>query len=74
MYYIELLTLGLIDGSMYALMAIGLTMIYGLLRVLHVAHAGVFVLGAFVGVFVTNATEALFWVSFWRFHLAVCSG
>lgn len=56
MYYVELLTLGLIDGSMYALMAIGLTMIYGLLRVLHVAHAGVFVLGAFVGVFVTNAT------------------
>jgi len=56
MYYVELLTLGLIDGSMYALMAIGLTLIYGLLRVLHVAHAGVFVLGAFVGVFVTNAT------------------
>ena len=56
MYYVELLTLGLIDGSMYALMAIGLTMIYGLLRVLHVAHAGVFVLGAFVGVFVTNVT------------------
>lgn len=56
MYYIELLILGLIDGSMYALMAIGLTLIYGLLRVLHVAHAGVFVLGAFVAVFVTNAT------------------
>ena len=56
MYYIELLLLGLIDGSMYALMAIGLTLIYGLLRVLHVAHAGVFVLGAFVAVFVTNTT------------------
>lgn len=56
MYYVELFILGLIDGSMYALMAIGLTLIYGLLRVLHVAHAGVFVLGAFVGVFVTNAT------------------
>jgi branched-chain amino acid transport system permease protein len=56
MYYVELFILGLIDGSMYALMAIGLTLIYGLLRILHVAHAGVFVLGAYVGVFVTNTT------------------
>ncbi len=56
MYFLELFILGLVDGSMYALMAIGLTLIYGLLRVLHVAHAGVFVLGAFIAVFVTNAT------------------
>jgi len=56
MYFVELLIVGLIDGSMYALMAVGLTMTYGLLRILHVAHAGVFVLGAYVGVMITNAT------------------
>jgi branched-chain amino acid transport system permease protein len=56
MYFIELLIYGLIDGSMYAMMAVGLTLIYGLLRVLHVAHAGVFALGAYIGVLVTNAT------------------
>ena len=71
MYYIELLILGLIDGSMYALMAIGLTLIYGLLRVLHVAHAGVFVLGAFVGVFVTNATGSF--VLGFLLAIAICS-
>jgi branched-chain amino acid transport system permease protein len=56
MYFLELLIVGLIDGSMYALMAVGLTMTYGLLRILHVAHAGVFVLGGYVGVMITNTT------------------
>ena len=56
MYFVELFVIGLIDGSMYALMAVGLTLVYGLLRILHVAHAGVFTLGAYVGVLVTNAT------------------
>ncbi len=56
MYFVELLSVGLIDGSMYALMAVGLTMTYGLLRILHVAHAGVFVLGAYVAVITTNLT------------------
>jgi branched-chain amino acid transport system permease protein len=36
-------------GSLYALMALGLTMVYGVLRVLHIAHAGVFTLGAYAG-------------------------
>ncbi|HEX6989707.1 MAG TPA: branched-chain amino acid ABC transporter permease [Bacillota bacterium] len=36
-------------GSAYVLIAIGLTMVYGLLRILHVAHAAVYTLGAFVG-------------------------
>ncbi len=58
MYFIELLIYGIIDGSMYAMMAVGLALIYGLLRVLHVAHAGVFALGAYIGVLVTNATDS----------------
>lgn len=63
MYYVELLIQGLIYGSMYALMALGLTLIYGLLRVLHIAHAAVFTLGAYIGVIVANATGSL-WVAF----------
>ncbi len=59
MYYVELITYGLIDGSMYALMAVGLTLVYGLLRILHIAHAGVFTLGAYVSVVITNATGSL---------------
>ncbi|NIO04125.1 MAG: branched-chain amino acid ABC transporter permease [Proteobacteria bacterium] len=43
---------GLAIGSVYALIALGLTMVYGVLRILHIAHAGVYALGAYVGLFV----------------------
>lgn len=59
MYYLELVLQGLVFGSMYALMALGLTLIYGLMRILHVAHAAVFTLGAYMAVVVTNATGTL---------------
>jgi branched-chain amino acid transport system permease protein len=59
MLYVELAVQGLIQGSMYALIAVGLTLVYGLLRVLHVAHAGLFTLGGYLAVVVTNATGSL---------------
>ena len=39
MLFIELIAQGLIQGSIYALIALGLTLVYGLLRILHVAHS-----------------------------------
>jgi len=59
MLYFELLVQGVVLGCIYALIAIGLTLVYGLLRVLHVAHAGLFTLGGYIGVLVTNATGSL---------------
>ena len=59
MLALELVVQGLIQGSLYALIAVGLTLVYGLLRVLHVAHAGLFALGGYIGVVVTNATGSL---------------
>ncbi len=59
MLYLELLMQGLIYGSMYAMIAVGLTLVYGLLRILHVAHAGLFTLGAYLGLIITNATDSL---------------
>ena len=56
MLYVDLFVQGLIQGSIYALIAVGLTLVYGLLRILHVAHAGLFTLGGFIGVVVTNET------------------
>lgn len=56
MLNINLLVQGLIQGGIYALIAIGLTLVYGLLRILHVAHAGLYTLGAYLAVIVTNAT------------------
>jgi len=59
LFFLELLLVGLAWGSMYALMALGLTLVYGLLRILHVAHAGIFALGAYIGVVVANATGSM---------------
>ena len=42
---------GIAIGSVYALISLGLTMVYGILRILHVAHAGIYALGAYIGWF-----------------------
>ena len=59
MLFIELVAQGLIQGSIYALIALGLTLVYGLLRILHVAHAALFTLGGYMGVLVTNQFDSL---------------
>ncbi len=59
MYYVDLAFNGLVFGCMYALMAVGLTLVYGLLRILHIAHAAVYAFGAYVAVIVANATGAI---------------
>lgn len=59
MLHLELFIQGLIYGSMYAIIAVGLTLVYGLLRILHVAHAGLFALGGYLGLLLTNATGSL---------------
>src|ERR1051325_8712471 len=41
---------GLILGFMYALIALGYTMVYGVLEFINFAHSEVFITGAFVGV------------------------
>jgi branched-chain amino acid transport system permease protein len=56
---VELVAQGLVQGSIYALIALGLTLVYGLLRILHVAHASLFTLGGHMGVLVTNQTGSL---------------
>lgn len=59
MFHVELLAIGLVWGCMYALMALGLTLVYGLLRILHIAQATVFTLGAYCGLLVANHTDQL---------------
>jgi branched-chain amino acid transport system permease protein len=42
------LTVGLINGSFYALLSLGLAVIFGLLNVINFAHGALYMLGAFV--------------------------
>ena len=43
------LLIGLINGSFYAMLSLGLAIIFGLLRVINFAHGAQYMLGAFVG-------------------------
>ena len=48
---IQILILGLLLGGVYALMASGLTLMFGVMRVVNLAHAAFIVLGAFFSFF-----------------------
>jgi branched-chain amino acid transport system permease protein len=50
---------GLALGSIYALIAIGYTMVYGVLRFINFAHSDVLMLGAFSALFLAPAVERL---------------
>ena len=56
---IEQLLNGMAMGSIYALVTLGLALVYGIMRILHVAHAAVFTIGAYVGLFLFNVTGSL---------------
>ncbi len=47
--FLQQLLNGLSLGAIYALIALGYTMVYGVLRFINFAHADVFMLGAFIG-------------------------
>ncbi|HET9489608.1 MAG TPA: branched-chain amino acid ABC transporter permease [Methylomirabilota bacterium] len=49
---VEQLVNGIMLGAVYALIAIGYTLIFGVLGMLHLAHGEVFMVGAFVGLVV----------------------
>jgi len=54
---IEQLVNGVMLGAVYALIAIGYTLIFGVLGLLHLAHGEVFMVGAFAGLVAVRATN-----------------
>jgi branched-chain amino acid transport system permease protein len=54
---------GLSLGAIYALIALGYTMIYGVLRFINFAHSEVFMVGAFVGCYIGRLAGSVTWWS-----------
>ena len=62
---------GILLGAIYALVALGYTMVYGVLKLINFAHGEVFMLGAYVALFVSwslgytpgNALQGSNWVN-----------
>lgn len=57
-YFIQQLINGISVGSIYALIALGYTMVYGIIKLINFAHGDVFMVGAFVGMFTAKFLEA----------------
>jgi len=57
-YFIDLVIVGLSIGMVYALVALGISLIYSGLDVVHFAHGEIYMFGAFIGLFLYD-----------RFHL-----
>ncbi len=50
--FIQTIVNGLTTGCLYALLALGYTMVYGVLKLLNFAHGDVYMVGAYIGYFV----------------------
>jgi branched-chain amino acid transport system permease protein len=51
-------------GSLYALIAIGYTMVYGILRLINFAHGDVFMLGAYLAFYLVGVFLLPWWATF----------
>ncbi|MGW5640971.1 branched-chain amino acid ABC transporter permease [Streptomyces sp. NPDC003832] len=63
--FFQLLTDGLVLGSMYGLIAVGYTMVYGILQIINFAHGEIFMLGGFGALFIYAWVPALNEASLW---------
>ncbi len=54
---------GLLLGFMYALIALGYTMVYGVLEFINFAHSEIFIFGAFVGVEILLSLQSAGWLA-----------
>ena len=55
------LLIGLINGSFYALLSLGLAVIFGLLNIINFTHGAQYMMGAFVAYFLLNKAGLNYW-------------
>ena len=58
--YAQLLV-GLINGSFYALLSLGLAVIFGMLNIINFAHGALYMMGAFCAYFLLNIAGINYW-------------
>jgi branched-chain amino acid transport system permease protein len=51
-YFLELFLGGVTKGSIYALIALGYTMVYGIIELINFAHGEIYMIGAYTGLVV----------------------
>jgi branched-chain amino acid transport system permease protein len=58
-YFIQLFLGGLTRGSIYALIALGYTMVYGIIELINFAHGEIYMIGAFTALIVASVMTVL---------------
>lgn len=58
-YFLELFFGGLTRGSIYALIALGYTMVYGIIELINFAHGEIYMIGAFTALIAASALSLL---------------
>ena len=61
--FLQQLVNGLSLGSIYALIALGYTMVYGIIKLINFAHGDIYMLGAFVAVYATRDFQLNFFLA-----------
>jgi len=56
-YFLQLVLAGLTKGSIYALIALGYTMVYGVFKLINFAHGEIYMIGAFTALIVGGALQ-----------------
>ena len=54
---------GIMLGSVYAMVALGLTLIFGILEIPNFAHGALYMIGAYVAFFAISSTGASYWLA-----------
>src|SRR5512133_3461968 len=70
-YFIELFFSGLTRGAIYALIALGYTMVYGIIGLINFAHGEIYMIGAFTAYIAASALAILGFPATAVFVLAV---
>lgn len=58
-YFLQLFLSGLTKGSIYALIALGYTMVYGIIQLINFAHGEIYMIGAFTALIVASVLTIL---------------
>jgi branched-chain amino acid transport system permease protein len=61
--FVQQILNGLTLGSVYSLVALGLTLVYGILHIPNFSHGALFMVGAYVAFFVAGSLGANYWVA-----------
>ena len=56
--FLQQLINGVSLGAIYSLIALGYTMVYGVLKLINFAHGDVYMVGAFMGYYIANGLGA----------------